>query len=155
MSANLDIKGLDELLSKIDSLAGMYAIKTGLKAAGMHVKGKIAEYPSESEANMPRTVAGTGTVLPWYERGFGTRYIGGGGRQTSETLGRKWTRKFIMGGLGILIGNNVSYGDYVQGIRQVGFHAARGWKTTDQVAEEETNTVIKFLKDHIDRELKK
>ena len=148
MTANIDIKGLDELQSKIDSLAGMYAIKTGLKAAGMHIKGKIAEYPPESEANVPNG--------HWYERGWGSRWKGGtGGKQTSETLGRKWTRKFIMGGLGILIGNNVSYGDYVQGERQVGFHAARGWKTTEQVAEEETDEVVKFLKDHLDRELEK
>ena len=150
MSASIEIKGLEELTSKINSLAGMYAIKTGLKSAGMHIKGKIAEYPPSSEANIPDEHG------RWYERGWGSKWKGGtGGKQTSETLGRKWTRKFIMGGLGVLVGNNVSYGDYVQGERQVGFHAARGWKTTDQVAEEETDEVVKFLKDHVDRELEK
>src|SRR4030042_2565195 len=85
------IKGLDKLLKKLDDLEGLKAAVRGMEAAALHVKGKIAEYPPASEANAPKTSGS------WYERGYGTRWPGGG-KRTSETLGRKWTTASRDGG---------------------------------------------------------
>ena len=51
-----------------------------------------------------------------------------------------------------MIGNNTSYGRLVQGPgSQTGYHAATGWKTTEQVADEERETVVEFLRQYIER----
>ena len=154
--ASIRIEGLDKALRKIRSLEDLHGIKAAMKAAAMHIKGKIAKYPPESEANMPRTDAATGRVLPWYERGYGTRYPGGGGRKTSQTLGRKWAIGERDSGLTQIVGNNVSYGPFVQDKdRQAAFHKERGWKTVQDVASEESDTVVKFVKEEIDQILEK
>ena len=54
----------------------------------------------------------------------------------------------------VVVGNNASYGPYVQGDEQVGFHKARGWKNTDKVAKEESATVNKILAAAIEKALK-
>lgn len=138
MANDIQIKGLDRLQHKLAALADPQKYAAAMDAAATHVKGKIAKYPPSSEANRPND------VLPWYERGYGTRYPGGGGRKTSQTLGRKWTIA-KRGTLARVVGNNVSYGPFVQGERQAWFHKRRGWKTTETVAKEERKTVVEFL----------
>jgi len=121
-----------------------------IKDMGVHVKGKIAKYPPSSEANAP---AGVGKS--WYERGYGTRWLRRdgsiGGRKTSETLGRKWTSRTRNGGLTAVVGNNVSYGPFVQGSEQADFHKRRGWKTTDDVAAEENEFVLRKIQKKVDQ----
>lgn len=151
MTSAIQIRGLKELQHKIDKLEDLTPVKAGLRAAALHVKGKIAVYPPESSANHPKTHGS------WYERGFGTKYARMDGfvkgYRTSETLGRKWTLRSFDGGLRMVVGNNVSYGPYVQGPDQAAFHKRRGWKTTDKVAEEESGRVTAFLKSHVDKAL--
>lgn len=138
--AELEIRGLDKLLTKLETLGQLKFAVTAMKAGALHIKGKIAKYPPSSEANTPGQKR-------WYERGYGTRWPGGG-KRTSETLGRKWTIASRDGGLTQVIGNNVSYGPYVQSAKlQARFHAKRGWKTDEQVVEEEKNYVADFLLD--------
>jgi hypothetical protein len=61
-------------------------------------------------------------------------------------LGRKWTVAKENNGLTVIIGNNVSYSPYVHDPeKQAAFHKARGWKTTEQVANEETDVVMRQL----------
>lgn len=151
MADVIQIKGLDELLKKLDSLQKLDAIKPALKAAAVHVKGKIAQYPPSSEANDPNR-------RKWYERGYGPKWrlVSGEvhGKRTSETLGRKWTTRSLNQGLTQVVGNNVSYGPFVQSAeKQAAFHRKRGWKTTEDVAAEEADTVNKFVKDEIDKVL--
>lgn len=147
MKASVEIKGLDKAIDKLEKVAGMGPTKAALKAAGVHIKGKIAKYPPSSEANMPKQKG------RWYERGYGTRWPGGG-RKTSETLGRKWTVQQKRG-LETVVGNNVSYGPYVQANEwQAAFHSRRGWKTIETVAEQEKDEVVKFVQKQIDKALK-
>jgi len=93
----------------------------------------------------------------WYQRGYGPRWArkrrgGVGGRRTSETLNRRWTIAARDDGLAQVVGNNVSYGPYVQGDEdQAAFHAARGWQTVGQVVEEESETVTRLVADQIDK----
>ena len=85
----------------------------------------IAPYPPASYANQPKQ------FFPWYERGFGTRYPGGGGRQTSQTLGRKWDIS-KHGRLGAVLSNTATYAPYVHLAEyQAWFHGPRGWKTEE------------------------
>jgi len=150
MTDTITIKGLDKLTKKIKNIEGLKPVIAALRAGATHIKGKIAKYPPATSANSP-------SQRRWYERGYGPRWrrIDGslGGRKTSETLGRKWTIGERDGGLTWIVGNNVTYGPFVQGDKQAAFHRERGWKTTDQVAEEEADTVNKFVQEHIEKAL--
>ena len=150
MSTTIRINGMDELMKKINSLEQMDGVKHAMRAAALHVKGKIAEYPPESDANR------AGRIPSWYERGWGTKWNlaggGTGGIKTSETLSKKWTIGSRNGGLTQIIGNNVSYGPAVQDPNyQSATMKKIGWKTTKQVAEEEASTVVRFIQDEIDK----
>jgi len=154
MSTTIKINGMDELLKKINTLEQMDGVKNAMRAAALHVKGKIAEYPPESEANRP------GRIPSWYERGWGTKWNlaggGTGGIKTSETLGRRWTIGKRDNGLTQVIGNNASYGPQVQDERnQAPFHKRRGWKTIQDVAKDETDEVLKFIKDEVEKILER
>jgi len=152
MSSEVRIEGLDKLLHKINNVVGLRAAKAALQAGAVYIKGRIAVYPAATIANSPSNPSGR-----WYERGYGTRWAlrtgGLGGRKTSETLARKWTTASEAGGLRQVVGNNVSYGEFVQGDKQNRIHAGRGWKTAEQVAKEETDTVVNFVKSEIDKAL--
>jgi hypothetical protein len=52
-------------------------------------------------------------------------------RPTSEQLGKNWNTQVYIFGTEVLgeISNPTSYGDYVQGFSQAGFHGERGWIT--------------------------
>jgi hypothetical protein len=157
--SDLTILGIKELELKFGNLDP--AIKVAVKAGALHIKGKVAVYPAATAGNQPRAYT-TGGQNTWYERGYGPKWAlkGGGwhGRKRSETLGRKWTIKLTNGGLVGIIGNNVSYGPYVQqggdeDPHQTKVHAAHGWKTTGQVADEEADTVRDLFKRCIDKAL--
>lgn len=89
----------------------------------------------------------------WYERGYGTRWYSRGklqGRRTSQTLGRRWTISERNQGFTQVVGNNASYGPFVHSHeRQAWFHRRRGWKTDEQVIEEESDTIVEFVEAEI------
>lgn len=153
MADNVRIEGLDKLLRKIKSIEGLAAARVALKAGALHIKGIVDRYPPETSANSPSNVNGR-----WYERGYGPRWrrkSGGiGGSKTSKTLGRRWTTTSRLSGLQQVVGNNVSYGPYVQDRdKQAGFHAARGWKTIQDVSEEESEVVLNLVRAEIEKAL--
>ena len=148
MTVSIDIKGLDKAVAKLVKAGKLKELGGALKAAGLHVQGKINVYPAATEANSPGNPTGK-----WYERGFGSKWQRKdgsiGGRKTSETLGRKWTVD-QPDSFSVVIGNNVSYGPWVQDPeKQTSFHAEHGWKTTAQVAKEETHAVMDFIRKEI------
>ena len=148
MASNVTIKGLDKLQKKLGGVNA--AIVRGIKAGTLHIKGKIAKYP-------PSTIANSPSMPRWYERGYGSKWrtkAGIRGRKSSENLGRKWTVSYENGGMTGRVGNNVSYGPYVQGPEQQA-HAmwVIGWKTTDDVADEEIDTVLDFINKQVDKAL--
>lgn len=149
------ITGDAELKRKLSKLKDLSQLYPALFAAGVHVKGKVSIYPPSGPGNMPRTVAGSGRVLPWYDRGYGTRWIrkdgSEGGNPTSEDLGPSWTATGDQG-TRVIIGNDTSYGQWVQG---AGTQSAAmdkiGWKTTDEVVDEENATVLGLIKKEVDK----
>lgn len=146
-----EIRGLDKLLRKLNNLASLRAAKRGLKAAALHIKGKIAKYPPSTEANIPMQPR-------WYERGYGSKWMTAKGlvhgSKTSETLGRRWTISERNAGLTQIVGNNVSYGPYVQDRDlQAKIHELNNWPTVQDVTEDESDTVLKFVKAEVDKEL--
>ena len=143
----IKIEGMDELIKKLDDLDDLQKLRPAMMAGALHIKGKIAKYPPSSIANSEMNPTGR-----WYERGFGTKTATGREYPTSETLGKKWTVANRDKGLTKVIGNNVSYGPYVQSAeKQAKIHEQRGWKTDQQVADEEADTVLKSVKREVDK----
>lgn len=151
------IKGLPELLRKLDTLASLEGAKRGLKAGALHIKGVVSQYPPATEAN-------NSAMDRWYQRGYGPRWRRRdgsiGGSKTSEALGRKWAQESRNDGLTQVIGNNTSYGPWVQaaeksGVKgpQAGFHREHGWKTDDDVIDQEGARVLAFVKSEVDKDL--
>ena len=146
------IKGMDALVRKLKSIDGLQAAKRGIKSGALHIKGKIAKYPSASEANMPNS-------RRWYQRGYGPKWkLKDGtvhGRKTSETLSKRWTTEERNGGLTQVVGNNASYAIYVQGEEQAAFHEKRGWNTAEDIVDREGSRVLTFVKNEVDKALEK
>ena len=146
---SIKIEGIEEVVKKLGRATATSTISPAIKAATLHLKGTIAIYP-------PSTVANSPSQPRWYERGYGPRWrlAGGGigGRKTSENLGRKWTTRTQ--GLSGMVGNNVSYAPFVQGLRQARFHKRHGWRNTAQVAEEQQAKILQFITDTITKALR-
>jgi hypothetical protein len=148
----ISFEGLQPLLRKLEQAGKLDGVKAAIRAGAENVKGSVNQYPPSSSANSPKSRG------RWYERGYGIRWYDREGtlqgRRTSETLGRRWTTRSVDGGMGAIVGNNASYGAYVQDEeRQARFHGARGWKTIQKVAQEEGPQVVGYVKRAVDRAL--
>lgn len=159
MSNAIEINGLSEVIAKIKAAGDLGFINAVLTEAAVYLKGKVDEYPP-SKSGPGRISLRTHRPMGWYKRGTGwmspivrngraIRYVNY--RATSETLGRKWTIA-SQGPMTVVLGNNVSYGPYVQSAVRVGgagpqsrLLRAYGWKTVETVLAEEESKVIKQI----------
>jgi hypothetical protein len=145
MSNVIRVEDEDVLLHKLAMLADPEAYAAAGRAGGLHLKAVLAKYPPSTDANAPGPYP-----KHWYERGKGPRWAlaGGGinGRDSSETLGRKWNVRQENQGTRTIVGNNANYGPFVQSKeKQTGFHAERGWLTVEEVSQKEGPAVLKFF----------
>ena len=154
----IEIKGLDKLLAAFHKFPR--EIQRDLAQAGQMAADKVLKtkglrnYAAKSAANYPRTVAGTNRVLPWYQRGYGVRYIGGGGRKTSERLGTQWYTK--REGYKTRIGNRASYAMYVHGDDdQAKVMAEIGWKKLYATFREKRADIQKIYQRMVDRTIRR
>lgn len=152
VSVTLDTKDLEKLARKMNVLP---AFKDGIAAGAVYVKGVIAEYPPATDANVPGPYP-----KRWYVRGKGPHWaLKGGGfhfSRTSETLGRRWTIVSVNDGLGARVGNNASYGPYVQAREyQQRWHKAHGWNTAETVVENEGPEVMKKIQLFVEKAMAK
>lgn len=131
-----ELKRLVKRIKQVDNPPGQARAMSAVVAL---VRGDIAQYPPESEANKPgrvREVNGRSIRLGHYVRGSGWVTPGGRRLENSEALGRRWTDKVTQGGQVGEVGNNASYVRWVQDEdKQAGFHKARGWSTVQEVIE--------------------
>ena len=156
--AEIQIRGLDEFRARI--LGGVPGIKSGVKAATVHVAGKAQIYPPETMANQPKIYQRGGNNT-WYQRGYGSKRATPSGKVwgkgSSEQLQQQWAKgiRFENDGLTGIVGNKVSYAPYVMGERNVQATALKGigWKSVEDIADEERDTVLNFIKENIDRAL--
>ena len=154
MPVSIKIAGLDELQRKLGA-DFRPAMRGATRAIAAELQGEIAPYPPTTEANRPRSDIATRRALPWYERGYGTRYLlkggGMGGRKTSETLGRRWGIE-RRGSIGSVLGNIASYSPYVHSEeKQAKFHGRWGWVTDEDAVKkvERDGTIKRIVSDAV------
>ena len=137
------IKGLDKLVGKLDSIAKLNAVKAGITAGALHIVDKIDNAPprkhitikqiggwaSEKQRRWFFWALRTGQIEVPYRRGISPR---------SEQLEQSWTIKKRDGGLSAVVGNDTSYGPFVQSkAQQSRMMKLIGWNTIEQVAKKE------------------
>ena len=146
------IIGGKELQAKLAKLGNLSFLKPVITSQGVYLKKAIAVYPPAGSGN-------SSAWPTWYERGYGPKWRRAdgsiGGRQTSEKLRNSWTSK-AESNTRAIIGTDTSYAKWVQGgdTQSAVMHDI-GWKTTDTVAEEESEAVLKQIQKAVDRELRK
>ena len=145
------LEGYEDLLKRITTLAQLKQLQAAVKAAALHVKGKIARYPA---ARHGPAVPDARSWTAKQRRGFFAKLRAGeievpyrrGQSASSESLGRKWHIATSNAGLTATVANNVSYGPLVQSNeKQTIYHQITGWKTTEDVAAEERQIVVDLL----------
>lgn len=148
------IEGVHEARSLMERLQRMEGMRKGLRVAAHHLKGKMDDYPprrsitrreaygttffSERQRRAFFALLREGVVMAPYRR------RGAGG------LAGKWSIVERRGGLVQQIGNNASYARYVvDRDRQARMMRLIGWKTAQEVAEREWNTVLRIVKTYM------
>ena len=156
--ATIEIKGLDEAVKKLETMAQLRKVHAGIRAAGMYVKGKIAKYPARKHISI-QSLGGwksdkqrkwffanlrAGTIDVPYRRGISPG---------SQALGRKWTSKYNKAKFETVVGNTASYARLVQGDKQTEMMKRIGWKTTETVAEKEVKRVQEYVFEAVRRSI--
>lgn len=144
---SIQINGLEKVQAGLEGLNGdlrktmIYASRE-VSAEILQTEG-LQKYPGATAANMP--------PAPYYKRGSGTIYKGGGSSGSSENLGKQWTTKTNPGDNSFTIGNRASYAPYVHGDEQAKVMDAIGWRKLAEVAEEKIDAIQKIIQGWIDR----
>ena len=115
--ASIEIRGIDELVRKLGSVQGNAVLRPPMQRAVFRLQAGMAKYPRARAAS---------------------RY-----RRTG-TLGRRWTTKIdeSAGGLVGKVGNNTSYGPFVQSqMFQAAVHQGL-WQTDEDVAKKEEAAIV-------------
>ena len=157
----------DNVTPLLRDLANLDFVDDVLMAGGVAIKGKVDDYPpSKSRPGryslrthrpMGYYKRGTGWMSPIVRKGRAVRYVNY--KATSETLGRKWT--ITKRGAGVVaVGNNVSYGPWVQSRVRVGnvgpqsrLMRAYGWKTIEDVADAEGSKIVQQMENALRKKL--
>jgi len=166
MSDTIHIEGIEPLLAKIKSLQELRPVVGAIKAAALHVKGKVAVYSEEKRPKEKRptraSVYGSVFKTEKQRRYFFWALRKGeievpyrrGVSPGSQTFGRRWTIAMSNAGLTAKIGNNAGYGPLLMdSTRQSLYAKAVGWRTTDAILDEETETVTRLITYEVNRAL--
>ena len=124
MTARIEIKGLDKLIRKIDTLEKMDAVKGALRLAGKEIEKRMKKYPPEKPEST-------------YQR--------------TKLLGQSWTTQTRDKGFTVIVGNNVEYGPFVQSQKDQAWMHKDFWHTDEQVVEEDGDKVKAMLADAINK----
>lgn len=139
----VEIKGMKELLKKIEKVEGGKYLEPVLQVGGERVKTEVSPYP-------PTTIANDPSQLRWYERNYGPKWRTKSGavhgNKTSEMLGKRWYVKPNKAEKSVTVGNPVSYAQYVHGDdSQAPFHGQRGWKKLAKTAKDNADEILKDM----------
>jgi hypothetical protein len=156
------IEGLESLMGKIDTLQKLRMVAAGIKAAALHIKGKMATYPPVKRLTRA-SVYGSAFQTDKQRRYFFYALKAGlievpyrrGTSPGSRTLGRRWTIETSHNGLTATVGNNTPYGTLVQAKdKQSLYHQAVGWQTDEDVIEKERGAVVQFVQTEVQRAIR-
>ena len=148
---SIKIEGIENILKRLDRARP--AISDGLLAGAIHVKGKISTYPPQAHLTR-KSVYGSSFKTERQRRWFFAVGIHQTPYARTSNLAKRWAISSSMDGMTQIVGNNTSYGPYVQGAgAQSLYHKAQGWLTEAEVAEQEKDRVVQMVLQAIEKAL--
>jgi len=124
---SVTIDGIEELVSRINKAGNGDYLKSGLEAMGVDLVGKAQKYPPVPQ---------------------GSKY------QRTNKLRNSWTYQVSNDNEVLRLGNNVEYAPYVMGRgEQSRVHELHGWKTIQDIVEENLERLTNTLKRYLERVL--
>lgn len=133
MSKRIELRGVERIMRKLNAVKP--EVGEAVKAVGLEVKGMLAKYPRQRTGGRMqfKSLKQRRFVLYALRAGLIDVPYRRGQSAGSETLGRRWTIATKDEGLTAVVGNNVSYGPFVQDEdKQLPFHKITGWPTVQQ-----------------------
>lgn len=127
--ASIEITGIPELITKLGKAAATRTLRPAMNRSVLRLQRDMAKYPIQR---------------------VGSSYIRTG------TLGRRWTTKVMQNANGLTgkVGNNTSYGPFVQSsMFQAEIHAGR-WQTDQDTLDKNRSAIVKDFQNAIDEVLK-
>jgi hypothetical protein len=137
--ASIEVKGLDKVFAKLGAVSSIAILEKPMQRAVARIEYDMKEYPPAPSGSR-------------YIRGYGWR----GGPMTSEKLGQRWTTRVTTTSNGVIgkVGNNASYGPWVQSARfQTRIHKRTGWTTDQQAIDKNLPAIQADFQREIDRAL--
>lgn len=116
--AEIEIRGVNDLLRKLNRVQAIEVLEPPMQRAVLRVQADMQDYPPAPAGSLYRRTG---------------------------TLGRRWTTAMVReaGGLVGKIGNNTEYGPWVQSARfQTRGHRATGWPTDEAVLERNREAIV-------------
>lgn len=155
MAQKIELKGLDKVLKKLEFLP---VLAQGVETAGLWVKGYMAKYPPSRRGPQPFKTLKQQKFFFWalregyidvpYRRGMSPK---------SESLADAWTVVMRNGGREAVVGNDTSYGPWVQDEDkpQSYYHKKTGWPTKQEVIRTQgpkvRDVILQEIQKHINR----
>lgn len=145
MSTNVSIEGLDRVLQKLGRFETLRILEEPMERSLVKIENVLKEYPDP-----PAPGEWAAKTHPAQKRAYFALLRAGlikPGR--TGTLGRRWTHAITMTNEGMegRVGNNTTYGPFVQSKRfQARFHRGR-WKTDEEAIQELRDEIIRDFED--------
>jgi len=144
VSKSIEIEGLERIVGKLNKVNA--AIPASIEAAAIYVKGKIDQAPPVRHGRMPMTMKQRKWFLMALREGLIDVPWRRGISPLSQRLTQSWTTEMRDKGMTAVVGNDTSYGPFVQDKeKQSKYHADTGWKTVQEVAETESKKVSEIV----------
>lgn len=158
---SIQVKGAEELIQRLDTIAGMKRVKASVKQAAVYLKGKIKTYPAvQRRPNL--SMRGNSEKAAAMRRGFFYHLKHGnievpyyrGKNRKSEKLEQSWTVSTENSGWVGIVGTSVSYAPLVQDRdEQASYHNITGWKTTYGITHLYGNEAVSFVQEALRKEV--
>jgi hypothetical protein len=146
---SVQVRGVDEVVRKLNRLASMDGAKRGIAAGAALLKAKMADYPEQTH---DRHAFVSDKQRRFFFAALRDGTLGVPYKRTGK-LGQGWTVNFENGGLSAVVGNNVPYGPLVQKAgEQAGFHQ-NNWLTDQEVANNWGPKVVDGIAEEIRKDI--
>jgi len=144
----------EKLIKQFTKLAQFKHLKQNMKRAAIYVQGKAREYPPESNKPPKGTASAhwTDKQRKWFWANFKSGKLKIPYKRT-QALRNAWVTQSRNDGFTQVVKNTSTHAQLVQGVKQTRYHAQTGWKTAEQVSQEEAETVREYIMQGIMQDL--
>lgn len=147
----IEVVGLDKLLEAFEKYPNQ--VIKNMARAGREASANVILREQGIGKNYPPAPPSSTPPAPYYKRGTGYMYAGGGTKANSERMGTSWVIKSQR--LETRMGPTASYAKWIHGDKtQRAVMKRIGWRTLLSVAREKLGAIQKVYQGWVDKTLK-